>query len=196
MPACQAACRDRLPQAIPPAHTRPVRGFSQDARRGGGVPLRRRRLTARGGQPVGPVQPVFEWLSGDGAVEPTPGERLFVALPSLNAAMFQGFGARCAEAFPDRLTLLRLENRGAPTAQQRAMPAAVRLVGLPPYGPELNPMARLWRALNDARAWLQFPTREGQQDSIATLLRAYEAAMRQALTHDTSLVEAMHALDT
>jgi putative transposase len=72
----------------------------------------------------------------------------------------------------------------------------VRLVFLPPYCPELNPLERVWRDLKDALAWLHFPTRDAQQDSLATRLRAYEAATLQALTHDTSLVEALHALDS
>jgi putative transposase len=160
------------------------------------VTIRRRRLTARGVQPVGPVQPVFAWCSVDGAVAPTTGERFCLELPSLHAAMFQLFVDLFAEAFPDSLNSLLLDHRGAPTAQQLAMPENVRRVFLPPYCPELNPLERLWRALKDALAGLQFPPREGQQDYLATLLRAYEAARLQALTNDTYLVEAIHALDT
>jgi transposase len=157
--------------------------------------IRRRRLTARGVQPVGPVQHVFAWFYVYGAVEPTTGERFFLELPYLNAAMFQLVVDLFAEAFPDSLNLLLLDNSGAHTAQQLAMPDNVRLVFLPPYCPELNPIERLWRARKDALAWLQFPTREVQQDYIATLLRAYEAAMLQALTNYTYLVEAIHALN-
>jgi transposase len=147
-------------------------------------------------QPVGSVRHVFEWFDVYGAVEPTTGERFSLELPSPNAAMFQFFVDLCAEAFPDSRNLLPLDNSGAHTAQQPAMPDNVRPVFLPPYGPELNPVERLWRALKDALAWLQFPTREGQQDYIATLLRAYEAARLRALTNYTYLVEAIHALVT
>jgi transposase len=87
-----------------------------------------------------------------------------------------------AQAFPDRLNLLLLDNRGAHTAQRLTMPYNVRLVFLPPYGPELHPIERVWRDLKDALAWLQFPTLEAHQDYIAALLRAHEAATRQALT--------------
>jgi hypothetical protein len=63
------------------------------------------------------------------------------------------------------------------------LPANVRLVFLPPYCPELNPIERVWRDLKDALAWLQFPTLDVQQDYSATLLRGDEAATLQAL-HD------------
>jgi transposase len=145
-------------------------------------------------QPVGSVPPVFEGWSVDGAVEPTTGERFFLELPSRNAEGFQSFLNTFAEAVPDSLTLLRLDNRGAHTARRLTLPANVRLVFVPPYGPELNPTERVWRDRKDALAWLQLPTLEVPQDDIAHLLRGYEAATRQTLTAYTYLIEAIHAL--
>jgi transposase len=145
-------------------------------------------------QPVGSVQHVFEWLYVYGAVEPTTGDRFFLELPYLNAEDFQIFLNTFAEAFPDSLNLLLLDNSGAHTAQRLTLPANIRLVFLPPYCPELNPIERVWRDLKDALAWLQFPTLDAQQDSIAHLLRGYEAATLQALTGYTYLIEVIHAL--
>jgi transposase len=171
-----------------------VRVFSQDESRFGLLTVRRRRLTARGVQPIGSVQHVFEWFYVYGAVEPTTGDRFFLELPYLNAEMFQLFVDAFAQAFPDSLNLLLLDNSGAHTAHKLTIPENVRLVYLPPYCPELNPIERLWRDLKDALAWLQFPTLDGPQDYLATLLRAYEAATLQALTGYTYLVEAIYAL--
>jgi transposase len=185
-----------LQQAIPPANTRPVRVFSQDESRFGLLTVRRRRLTARGVQPVGIIQHVFEWFYVYGAVEPTTGARFFLELPYLNAESFQLFVDALAQAFPDSLNLVLLDNSGAHTAQRLILPANVRLVFLPPYCPELNPIERVWRDLKDVLAWLHFPTLEAQQDYLATLLRAYEEATLQALTSYTYLVEAIHALDS
>ena len=158
--------------------------------------VRRRRLTARGVQPVGTVQHVFEWFYVYGAVEPTTGARFFLELPYLNAEGFQLFIDAFAQAFPDSLNLLLLDNSGAHTAQRLILPANVRFVFLPPYCPELNPIERVWRDLKDALAWLQFPTLNAQQDYVAMLLRAYEATTLQALTSYPYLVEAIHALDS
>jgi transposase len=145
-------------------------------------------------QPVGAVQHVFGWWYVYGAVEPTTGERFFLEWPYLNAEGFQIFLNTFAEAFPDSLNLLLLDNSGAHTAQRLALPANVRLVFLPPYCPELNPIERVWRDLKDALAWLQFPTLEVQQDDLAHLLRADETATLQALTGYAYLIEAIHAL--
>jgi transposase len=144
--------------------------------------------------PVGRVQHVFEGCYVYGAVEPTTGDRFFLALPSRNAEMFQLFVDRFAQAFPDSLHRLPLDNRGAHTAQRLTRPENVRLVCLPPYCPELSPIERVWRDLKGALAWLQFPTLAGQHDHGAARLRAYEAATRQSLTGYTSFIEAIHAL--
>jgi transposase len=145
-------------------------------------------------QPIGTVQHVFEWFYVYGAVAPTTGERFCLELPYLNAESFHLFVDAFAEAFPDSLNLLLLDNSGAHTAQRLTLPENVRLVFLPPYCPELNPIERVWRDLKDALAWLQFPNLEVQQDYVAQLLQAYQAATLQALTGYPSLVQTIHAL--
>jgi transposase len=156
-------------------NTRPIRVCSQDESRFGLLTVRRRRLTARGVQPVGPLQHVFEWFSVDGAVAPTTGERFILELPYLHTESCQLFGDAFAQAFADSLNSLLLDNSGAHTAQSLMIPADIRLVFLPPYGPELNPSERVWRDLKDALAWQQFPNVDVQQDYVGQLLQAYDA---------------------
>jgi transposase len=156
--------------------------------------VRRRRLTARGVQPIGPVQHVFEWFYVYGAVAPTSGERFFLELPYLNADIFQIFIEAFADAFPESLNLLLLDNSRAHTAQRLRWPKNVRPVWLPPYCPELNPIERVWRDLKDNLAWQQFTDLDAQQDDLSTLLRAYEADTLQSLTGYPYLVEAIYAL--
>jgi hypothetical protein len=81
IPTFQATGHDHLQQAIPPDHRRPLRVFSQDESRFGLVTVRRRRLTAQGVQPSGPVPHVFAWFSVYGAVEPITGDRFFLERP-------------------------------------------------------------------------------------------------------------------
>jgi transposase len=171
-----------------------VRVFSQDESRFGLLTIRRRRLTARGVQPIGAVQHDFEWFYVYGAVEPTTGDRFFLELPYLNAEMFQLFLDAFAQAFPDSLNILVLDNSGAHTAQRLTLPTNVRLVFLPPYGPELNPIERVWRDLKDDVAWQQFADLNAQQEYLGHLLQAYEAATLQSLSSYAYLVEAIHAL--
>jgi transposase len=143
---------------------------------------------------MGSVQHVFEWFYVYGAVAPTTGERFFLELPYLNANMFQLFLDAFAQAFPDSLNLLLLDNSGAHTAQRLRWPDNVRGVWLPPYCPELNPIERVWRDLKDDVAWEQFTDLAAQLDAVAHLLQVYDAPTLQSLTGYTYLVEAIHAL--
>jgi hypothetical protein len=128
--------------------------------------VRRRRLTADGVRPVGAVQHACDWGALDGAVAPTTGERCFRGWPSRKAQTCPLVVEALAETCPDRLNLLLLEKRGAPPAQQLRGPETVRCVGLPPYGPELNPLERLWRDLTDDLAWQQVPNVAAPHDSV------------------------------
>jgi transposase len=171
-----------------------VRVFSPDERRFGLLTVRRRRLTASGVQPVGPGQHVFAWFYVYGAVAPTTGERCFLERPYLNAETFQLFIDAFAEAFPESLNLLLLDNSGAHTAQCLRWPENVRAVWLPPYGPELNPLARVWRDLKDDLAWEQFADLTAQVHHVEHLRQAYDAPTLQALTGYRYLVDAINAL--
>jgi transposase len=190
----QATCHGRLQQSIPLANTLPLRVFSQDESRFGLLTVRRRRLTARGVQPVGLVQHTFEWFYVYGAVAPATGERCFLELPYLNADMFQLFVDTFAHAFPDSFNILLLDNSGAHTAQRLHWPTNVQPVWLPPYCPELNPMERVWRDVKDDLAWLRFPELDAQQVYVGDLLQAYDASTLQALTGYAYLREAINAL--
>jgi transposase len=172
----------------------PVRVFSQDESRFGLLTVRRRRLTARGVQPVGRVQHVFEWFYVYGAVEPTTGDHFFLELPYLNADMFQLFLDAFAQAFPDSLNILLLDNSGTHKALELTLPENIRLVFLPPYCPELNPIERVWRDLKDALAWQQFPNLDAQQDYLSNLLQGYAPHTIQSLTGYPYLVDAIYAL--
>jgi transposase len=156
--------------------------------------VRRRRLTARGVQPVGTIQHVFEWFYVYGAVAPTSGESFFLELPYLNSTMFQLFLDELAQAFPDSFNVLVLDKSGGHTAKWLVVPENVRLVLLPPASPELNPIERVWRDLKDDLAWLQFPDVASQQAYVADLLRAYDHAALQSLTSYQYLLDAIHAL--
>lgn len=173
---------------------RPGTVFAQDESRIGLLTIRRRRLTARGVQPVGLIQPTFQSFYVYGAVAPTTGEHVFLQCPRLNSAQFQVFLDTLAQTYPDTLNVLVLDNSGAHTAKRVIVPANVRLVLVPPYTPELNPIERVWRALKDKLAWMQFADLDTQQAHVATILRTYDAATLQSLTAYAYFVEAVNAL--
>jgi hypothetical protein len=189
----QATGRAQRQQAILPAHPRPVRVFRQDEPRVGWLTGRRQRLTACGVPPVGAVPHIVQWWSGDGAVAPTPGERCFLALPPRHATGFQRFMDAFAQAFADRVNILLLDNSGAPTAPRRLLPANVRLVCLPPSGPELPPSAPVRRERKDDLAWQPFIAGPRPPDDGGRWWQAYDAPTRPSLSGDVDVGEARQA---
>jgi hypothetical protein len=142
----------------------------------------RRRITARGVQPLLPSAYRFESLYLYGAVEPLTGKSFFLELPLLNAQGFQLFLEHFATTDPATFHLLLLDNGAFHKAQALRLPPNVSLVFLPPYTPELNPIERLWRDLKD---WLAHsrPTSLAQlSKSLCTRLTHYTPSALRSLT--------------
>jgi putative transposase len=95
---------------------------------------------------------------------------------------------------PTKSEFILLDNSGAHTSQRLTLPENVQLVFLPPYGPELSPIERVWRDVKDDLAWQQCTDLEAQQDHLSTHLRAYAADTLPSLTGYPHLVEAISAL--
>lgn len=131
-----------------------------------------------------------------GAVAPTSGEDFLLELPQLNSTNFQVFIDAFAAAYPHTLKLIVLDNSRCHTAKAVSIPDNVRLVFLPPYSPELNPIERLWRDLKAHLAWLHFPDLSDLQDFVAALVRTYTPATIRSLTGYTYFVEAVNALSS
>jgi transposase len=171
----------------------PVQVFAQDETRLGLLPVGRRRMTARGVQPLAPVTYQFEHFYLYGAVEPTTGASFFLELPYLNSHAFQRWLDGFAAALPESLNLLGLDNGAGHKAQAVRWPSNVVPVFLPPYSPELNPIERLWRDLKDKLADLSAQTIDALSDAVCALIPHYAPATLHSLT---SFAYFVHAVDT
>ena len=181
--------RYRVRQARRAGYTQ-CRVWAQDESRCGLLPILRRRITARGLQPVVSAAYRFESLSLYGAVEPTTGQSFFLELPALNSSLFQLFLEQLAATAPAHFHLLVLDNGAFHKARSLRRPPNVGLLFLPPYAPELNPIERLWRDLKD---WLA-PRPPTTLDELSALLTArlqhYSPARVRSLTGFPSFVAA------
>lgn len=158
------------------------RVWAQDESRCGLLPIVRRRITARGLQPVVSAAYRFESLYLYGAVEPMTGQSFFLELPALNSSLFQLFLEQLAATAPAHFHLLVLDNGAFHKARPLRLPPNVGLLFLPPYAPELNPIERLWRDLKDWLASRPPPTLEALSTLLTTRLQHYTAARVRSLT--------------
>jgi transposase len=169
----------------------PVKVFAQDETRLGLLPVVRRRITARGVQPVATVLHQFDNFSLYGAVEPTTGASFFLELPYLNSRAFQRWLEGFAAAFPESLNVLVLDNGAGHKAKAVRWPSHVVPVFLPPYSPELNPLERLWRDLKDKLADVPTQTLTELSDAMCSIIQHYSPATLQSLTSFAYFVHAV-----
>lgn len=124
-----------------------IETFATDQHRIGFKPILRRVWAARGERPVAVGHHRFEWLYVTAFVSPVTGESFWYLPTSVSKQDLEdvlALFAREAGAAPDRIILLVLDNAGWHTAFGFAVPDDIRLVYLPPYGPELQPAETLW----------------------------------------------------
>jgi hypothetical protein len=175
----------------------PAKVCAQDETRLGLQPVLRRRITARGVQPVATVWPRFDNFYLFGAVEPTTGDSFFLELPLLNSRMFQLWLDDLAQTFAASFNILVLDNGAFHTAKALRWPPNVAAVPLPPYSPELNPIERLWRDLKDQVADTMAQTLDDLSDTVCRLIQGYSQAALKSLTGFAYFVQAVQmALQT
>lgn len=169
----------------------PLNVFAQDQTRLGLLPVVRRRITARGVQPVATVTHQFDNFYLYGAVEPTTGASFFLELPYLNSSAFQLWLDGFAATFPQSLNLLILDNGAGHKAKAVRWPSNVLPIFLPPYSPELNPIERLWRDLKDKLADVPVTTIAELSDALCAMIQNYSQAALQSLTSFPYFVQAV-----
>ncbi|HEY0769088.1 MAG TPA: IS630 family transposase [Sphingobacteriaceae bacterium] len=190
----RATFGNRVQAVIPARTTQAVVVWAMDESRLGLHTIRRRRITARGTQPVGTYQHAYSNFYLYGAIAPRTGDAYFLGLPTLNAAHFQRFLDDFAQAHPHTLNVLLVDNSRAHTAAALQLPPNIKLLFQPPYAPELNPAERVWRALKDALAWRCFTDLAALQAHVVQVVEAWTAGMLQSLTAYPFIIEALNAL--
>lgn len=168
--------------------------WAYDESRLGVQTIRRRRITACGITPVGHFQHRFENFYLYGAIAPGSGDGYFLGLPALNAAQFQVFLDEFADARPQTLNVLLLDNSRCHTAASLVVPTNIVLVFQPPYTPEVNPAERVWRQLKDELAWSCWADLAALQTRIVERVQAWTADMLQTLTAYPFIMAAINAV--
>jgi hypothetical protein len=168
--------------------------WTQDESCCGLLPIVRRRITARGIQPLLTSAYRFESLYLYGAVEPLTGQSFFLELPLLNTRGFQLFLDHFATLDPTSFHLLLLDNGAFHKAQRLQLPPNVDLLFFPPYAPELNPIERLWRDLKDWLAHFPPTSRTMLSKLIDQRLRQYSPATLRSLTGFPYLLSAAQSV--
>ena len=98
-------------------------------------------------------------------------------LPHVNGACMQIFLDEVASRYPEDRLVMVMDGAGWHRNQDLVVPENMRLLPLPPYSPELNPVEHLWDELREK--WFHnrvFDSLEALEDHLETGLRSMEGS--------------------
>ncbi len=98
-------------------------------------------------RPVIGCQVVREYLYAYTAVSPADGQTCSLVLPTMQTQCFQEYLTVLAARFPDDLIVLVCDGAASHVTGELQIPENIRILGLPPYSPELNPVEQIWKKL-------------------------------------------------
>ncbi len=157
-----------------------VRLWVMDEGRFGLISFVRRVWTLRGTRVVVPMQRKYEWEHVHGLLEVGPrGHSEFCYLPSTNREATIMALAQAAESDAKSTHVVIYDGSGAhPNDGDPELPSNVRIIKLPPYCPELNPVEKVWDMMRDALCNQAFATLEAMENAMTTWLEEFWADKR------------------
>ncbi|MEK6284101.1 MAG: IS630 family transposase, partial [Acidobacteriota bacterium] len=152
-PAAALEFRETLPAkltALALPKGRPVRLWVQDEMRYGLHGFTRRVWGLAGHRPVAPTQQVYQWGYVYGAVGVGLARTQFLLAETVDQAHERKFYQQVGGSDPAALHVLIQDGAGFHLRDgDERLPDNVRIVTLPAYSPELNPVEGLWDQLKD-----------------------------------------------
>jgi putative transposase len=147
----------------------------QDEARFGRISDPRRCWAPAGVRPEVTTQIVREYEYAFAALSPHDGTLDTLVLPTVHAEAMSVFLAEVSQRHPHELILLVLDGAGWHKAKRLLLPANMRLVFLPPWSPQLNPVEHLWDEVREK--WFGnrvFASLSAVEEQLITALKTLE----------------------
>jgi transposase len=121
----------------------------QDEARFGRISDARRCWCPKPHRPVCPTIVSHEYTYAYGAVSVGDGQWDSLVLPNTDTGCMQIFLDEIASRYPDDRIVMALDGAGWHRSKGLALPGNVRLLPLPAYSPELNPVENIWEEVRE-----------------------------------------------
>jgi len=156
---------------------RPVRLWIYDEARYGLAPVTRKVWTTRGTEVVCAVEKRYKWGYVFGALQVGGGGSEFLLSPTVSKAADMEFMRQISTRDPGAIHVVIGDGAGFHHREggkgSKELPGNIRIITLPPYSPELNPVEKLWDVMKDTICNRCFNTLEELEDVITDFLRPY-----------------------
>lgn len=117
-----------------------------------------RVITLKGVKPIGKVKWVRQAFYIYGLFESETGESFYYEFSHVATDCFQVFLDGFAQAYPEDLHVIQLDQGSFHSGQDLIIPANVILLFQPAHSPELNPAERVWEYIRSQLRWFQADT--------------------------------------
>jgi transposase len=147
----------------------------QDEARLGRMSDPRRCWAPAGVRPEVSAQVVREYEYAFAAVSPHDGTLDSLILPAVPAEAMSIFLHEVSQRHPNELILMVLDGAGWHKAKRLLLPANMRVVFLPPWSPQLNPVEHLWDEVREK--WFGnrvFASLSAVEEQLITALKILE----------------------
>ena len=157
------------------ARVAPLRLMFQDEARFGRISDCRRCWCRRPHRPLVRKMLSRQYTYVFGAVSPMDGHLDSLILPQADTACVQLFLDEVASRHPEDNIVMVLDGAGWHTCNALLAPANMRLLFLPPYSPELNPVEHLWDELREKHFHNRvFDSLDALEEHLMHSLHAFE----------------------
>lgn len=126
-----------------------MRILFQDEGRFGRISDRRHCWAPLPVRPIVGQQVIREYIYAVTALSPFEGKIFSLVLPWVDAEGMSVFLEHTAQAFDGDFCIMILDGAGWHRANALRVPKTIKLLPLPPYSPELNPVEHVWEWLRD-----------------------------------------------
>lgn len=153
----------------------PIRLMFQDEARFGRISDVRRCWCPKPHRPMVQAMVSQEYTYAYTALTPVDGRMDSLVLPQVNGVCMDIFLTEIASRYPEERIIMVLDGAGWHKNQKIPLPSNLRLVFLPPYAPELNPVEHLWDDLREKFFHNRvFVSIEALEDHLVSALLAFE----------------------
>ncbi len=101
----------------------------------------------KGIRPTVPCHHIREYRYTYGAVEPMTGDSFFLIMPYCNTDCMNIFMNELSKRFSNDEILMVCDGAAWHKSKAMVVPNNIKLLNIPPYTPEMNPIEQIWREL-------------------------------------------------
>lgn len=134
----------------------------------------RRCWALRGIRVVKPRQQEYEWSYVYGALDVVDGHSEFQLLPTVGLSLTNGFLKQIVASDPEAFHVVIGDQAGFHFRPgDERLPEQVRIIPLPAYSPELNPVEKLWDSIRDSLCNRVYKGIEALEDAACVALKPF-----------------------